>query len=75
MLDLSRKVSIESVQRSAMNEEWRGVRARFVKSEIAVGAACLAVAFLVPDGYPRLVALSVVSLCSYAWILRVCQCE
>lgn len=38
-----------------------------------IGTACLAVSFF--DGFPRLVALSVVSMCSFASIVRACQSE
>ena len=40
---------------------------------LVVGTACLAVSFF--DGYPRLVALSVVSMCSLASMFRTCQRE
>lgn len=44
-------------------------------SETGLWAACLAVALFVPDGYPQLVAYSVLGVCSLAWIARVCQCD
>lgn len=76
MLSLSRTASAEAFGTSAMSDERKGIPARFnIKSEIAVGAVCLAVAFVVPDGYPRLFALSLVSVCSFAWIFRACQSD
>ncbi len=73
---LSREAMVDTFEGSATNEERQGIRARFsMPVEAAAGAACLAAAFVVPEGYPRLIALALVSLCSYAWILRACQCE
>jgi hypothetical protein len=73
---LSREAMLDTFDGSTTSDERRGVRARFsMPIESAIGAACLAAAFVVPEGYPRLVALALVSLCSYAWILRACHCE
>lgn len=38
-----------------------------------IGSACFAISFL--DGYPRLVLLSVLSVCSLGSMLRACRCE
>jgi hypothetical protein len=74
MLVHSRKATVDNFGRSAMNDEQKGIGAGLSpKFDTAVWAACLAVAFLVPDGYPQFVAFSVLSLCSFASILRVCQ--
>jgi hypothetical protein len=76
MLVLSRKATVDTFGRSAMNEERKGIRERF--STIfytAIWATCLAVALFVPDGYPQLVAFSVLGLCSLASLVCVCQCE
>ncbi len=71
-----REAVVDVLESSAMSDERQGIRPRSrLPIETAVGAASLAAAFLVPDGYPQIVALSVVSLCSYAWILRACQRE
>jgi len=76
MLVLSRKATVDTFGRSAMNDERKGIRAGFsAKFDTAVWAACLAVAFFVADGYPQLEAFSVLGLCSLASIVRVCQRE
>jgi len=76
MLVLSRKSTIDTFGRSAMNDELNGIRARFsARFDTTILAALLAVVFCVPDGIPQLVSLSVLSLCSFASILRVCQLE
>lgn len=76
MLNLSREATVDTFGTSAMSGERQGILAGFsVRLEMAIGAACLAVACFVPAGYPRLVALSIVSLCSFASIIRTCHSE
>ncbi len=76
MLVSTREEIVDIFRRSATSDERRGFGARIrVRFEVAVGAACLAAAYFLPDGYPRLVAFALMSLCSLAWILRACQSE
>lgn len=71
MLVLPHNATVDTLGRS---DERKGIQARFsAKFETALWAASLAVALLVPNGYPQLVAFSVLSLCSLAWIARVCH--
>lgn len=63
---LSREATVDTFGQS---DRRKGIRAGFS----AVCAACLAVALFVPDGYPRLVAFSVLGLCSLASIVSVCH--
>jgi hypothetical protein len=67
----NRNAIAENFGRTAMSELGKAIRAEFGgRFEIALGAVCLAAAFSVLDGYPRLAALSVVSLCSFASMMR-----
>jgi hypothetical protein len=73
---LSRKATVDTFSRSAMHDALKEIVARFnAKFDTSVCLPLLAVAFFVPDGCPRLVALAVLSFCSFASILRVCQRE
>ena len=66
----------DTFERSAISNELTGIRARFVAIfDTAVWAALLAVAFVLPEGYPRLVMCSILALCSFASILCACQRE
>ncbi len=76
MSDLSSKATVGFFGSSAMDGEPKGIRARFnARFDTAVWAALLASALFVPDGYPRLVALSILGLCSFATIVCACQRE
>jgi len=70
---LSREAIVDTFGRS---DERKGIREGFgARFNAAIWAASLAVALLVPEGYPQLIAFSVLSLCSLASIACVCQRE
>lgn len=71
MLTSYRHAIAENFGPSAIRELREAIREKIIgRFEIPVGAICLAAALSVLDGYPRLFALSLTSLCSFVSLVR-----